>query len=247
MRQFRLSAIEPERPTILLLNGGGQQPYNKFHKVTRHFQEYDCNLLALELPGHGKSAFQRPMSATEMLDDFYNELAEICDTLTSVSLFGYSLGGLLSLKALEQRVYPFDFVIATGAGLHIEQEQEDVMQYYASVEFFKKMRWHDHMQKYHEEGWQTLLDSMNSMLRVGSELFVHPDFTAPSPLYLILGRQDKVIDYRQQESYVQQPLIDLTILDHTNHFDYFTRSWGRMRERLGQIGDEYLPVKYCGE
>jgi len=245
MRRFELTEIEETRPTIFLLNGGGQEPYNRFHKITKLFKSYNCNVVALEIPGHGKSSFSTVVDASTMLDAFYEEFSKICQHYGEIGLFGFSLGALLALKATEKHLHDYLFTIATGASIVIGKKQESVMQEITTVEFFERMRWMDIMKKYHNGGWQNLLDSISAMLHPGSKLFANPaDFPADIPVHLLIGDHDEVSDYQMHEPIAEQiKSLQLHVIEETSHFEYFSTSWSKTKSVVKTIVDSYLDPK----
>ena len=240
MRKFSLSNYDPDRITVVLLNGGGQQPFNKFNKITKLFRTYDCNILSVELPGHGKSAFDKIVTAEEMLADFYDEFNLMLDEFEKIALVGFSLGALLSLKSLEQNSRHFEFVVTIGAGLAISEEEERIMKEYASIEFFDKMGWLKYMFEYHKDGWRQLIGSLPPMLSVGSSLFVSSQFSTSSPLHLIIGDHDGVVNYDLQQEYTKEKTISTHLVPNTSHFDYFSVSWSQTSQILNEIIANYL-------
>lgn len=240
MRQLPLTEIKSDRITVLMLNGGGQIPYNRFHKAVKLFNGYNFNLVAVELPGHGKSSFDAILSTQEMLDQFRDDFKAIISDYERVALFGFSLGGILSLKAIDFGLTDFEFAIVCGAAIDIEKAQEKVMKEYTTEEFFRGMRWMDHMMEYHKEGWQELLYSVHEMLFVGSEIFSDPDVlgSKSTPIHLIFADHDEVADYK-----LHQPLaekyenINVHVLPDSQHFDYFADSWDKMNTVMDKILD----------
>lgn len=238
LRSLKLRKIDENWPTLLLLNGGGQPPFNKFHRMIRYLNQYELNLVALELPGHGNSAFSEIISTEEMLDNFYDEMKIILDRYNCPILFGYSLGGLLTLKATEHFLSKISSVITLGTPINVTIDQERKMRYYTTREFFEKMHWMPQMMEYHRNGWKELLFSVHEMLHIGSNIFANMDNLNSSKLSIsmIFGDEDEVAPMKLHREFgATYDNVSVYQLDSTRHFDYFVSSWKKLRDCLDII------------
>jgi O-acetylhomoserine (thiol)-lyase len=72
-------AFDPRRPTMLLVHGAGMD-HSVWPLQARHFAYRGWNALALDLPGHGRSAGRRFIEACELA----SHLANVGDAKTLV-------------------------------------------------------------------------------------------------------------------------------------------------------------------
>jgi pimeloyl-ACP methyl ester carboxylesterase len=178
-----------------------------------------------------------------MLTQFFVEFMDYTNKFSRSALIGYSLGGLLALKASENAPGSFEFVIALGAPLTISQAEQEKMKYYTTRKFFEKMRWLPNMLEYHEKGWKELLVSVHDMLYIGSDIFINHENTKNlrTSVHLIMGDHDEVANYRIHEELVHSSeYLNLIVLPDTSHFDYFVKSWPVLKNSLKEILDELI-------
>lgn len=87
-------AFDPSRATILFVHGAGMD-HSVWPLQARHFAYRGCNALAVDLPGHGRSAGD-PLGSIAAMADWLVELLEAL-RIPAVHLVGHSLGALISL------------------------------------------------------------------------------------------------------------------------------------------------------
>ena len=87
--------FDAKRPTVLFVHGAAND-HGVFALQSRYFAWHGMNAVALDLPGHGRSAGEAPASV-EALADW---LHDVVDTLGAreTSLVGHSLGALAALE-----------------------------------------------------------------------------------------------------------------------------------------------------
>lgn len=226
-----MNKFDPNLESILFLNGGGQIPFSPHNKLVKLFDKYGCNLVAVELPGHGKSVFHKTMGQDEFLDNFKSEFQRIISmaNVTVKLMIGFSLGGLFSLKAVELKLFPVEFLLVYGCGFGIGAEEKPTFEYYTSEQFFDHMRWLPIMKKNHERGWKHLLLSMQNLMQIDSMIFSDiSNISTRTQILLILGEDEELFhpDFnRKMFTSVTKNSIDVVTLPNTSHFDYTTVSW----------------------
>ena len=86
--------IDPAKPTVVFIHGAGLD-HSWFGLQSRYFGYHGRNVLALDLPGHGKSAGPALTSVPAMTD----WIVKVLDAakVQRASLVGHSMGTLISL------------------------------------------------------------------------------------------------------------------------------------------------------
>ena len=87
--------LDPARPTILFVHGAGMD-HSVWPLQARHFAYRGCNALAVDLPGHGRSAGELLVSIAA-LADWLGKLIEAL-RVPAVHLVGHSMGALIGLE-----------------------------------------------------------------------------------------------------------------------------------------------------
>ena len=86
--------LDPQKRTIVFVHGAGLD-HSWFGLQSRYFGYHGFNVLALDLPGHGRSEGP-PISSIEGMGDWiFNFLDEV--SFRKVSLVGHSMGSLVAL------------------------------------------------------------------------------------------------------------------------------------------------------
>jgi pimeloyl-ACP methyl ester carboxylesterase len=83
------------RPTVLFVHGAGMD-HSVWPLQARHFAYRGCNALAVDLPGHGRSAGELLVSIAA-LADWLGKLIEAL-RVPAVHLVGHSMGALIGLE-----------------------------------------------------------------------------------------------------------------------------------------------------
>jgi pimeloyl-ACP methyl ester carboxylesterase len=89
-------APDRERETVIFVHGTGQD-HSIWVLPTRYFARHDRNVLAVDLPGHGRSAGE-PLATVEAIADWLIALLDAAD-LQSAAIVGHSLGSLAAIAA----------------------------------------------------------------------------------------------------------------------------------------------------
>ena len=95
--------VDPAKPSLVFIHGAGFD-HSVWTLFARHFSRHDWNVIALDLPGHGRS--EGPvLESIEAMASWTMELIETLG-LDSVALVGHSMGSLITLETAS------DWVIA---------------------------------------------------------------------------------------------------------------------------------------
>lgn len=86
--------IDPKKDSVLLIHGTGQD-HSIWRLPTRYFAGHDRNVIAVDLPGHGRSG-GRPLNSVRALADWVIEVLNTAG-LDSAAVAGHSLGSLVAL------------------------------------------------------------------------------------------------------------------------------------------------------
>lgn len=88
--------INPDKPTVIFVHGAALD-HTVWTMPARHFARHGLNVLAVDLPGHGRSEGP-PMSSIEAYANWITNLASELE-LKDYSLVGHSMGSLVCLQA----------------------------------------------------------------------------------------------------------------------------------------------------
>ncbi|GAC1329789.1 MAG: alpha/beta hydrolase [Collimonas sp.] len=102
-------AFDPSLPTAVFIHGG-QNDHSVWILQTRYFAHHGFGVLAVDLPGHGRS--QGPAWSTiEELADWLNALLDAAG-VTKAILIGHSMGSLIALESAGRAANPSSARIA---------------------------------------------------------------------------------------------------------------------------------------
>lgn len=88
-------APDPAKRTVVFVHGAGLD-HSWFGLQSRYFGYHGCNALALDLPGHGRSAGAPLPAIGAMADWIFAVLQEL--KIEKASLVGHSMGALVALE-----------------------------------------------------------------------------------------------------------------------------------------------------
>lgn len=88
--------IEPGRKTIVFVHGAALD-HSVWILQSRYFAYHDCNVLAVDLPGHGRSQ-GAPLASIENIADWLIALLDSAG-IDRAALVGHSMGALVALHA----------------------------------------------------------------------------------------------------------------------------------------------------
>ena len=87
--------IDPTKSSVMFIHGAGFD-HSVWTLFARHFSRHNWNVLAIDLPGHGRSSGETLSSIEAMA----NWIIDVLDHLSieNVSLVGHSMGSLITLE-----------------------------------------------------------------------------------------------------------------------------------------------------
>ena len=88
-------AINPQQPTLVFVHGAGMD-HSVWILQSRYFAYHGCNILAVDLPGHGRSG-GKPLPTIAALADWLAALLASA-RLESATFIGHSMGSLAVLE-----------------------------------------------------------------------------------------------------------------------------------------------------
>jgi pimeloyl-ACP methyl ester carboxylesterase len=86
--------IDPEKDSIVFVHGSGMD-HTVWTLFSRHFARHGRNVIAVDLPGHGRSAGE-PKASIEAMSDWIVDLLDALG-VQQAALVGHSLGSLVAL------------------------------------------------------------------------------------------------------------------------------------------------------
>lgn len=89
-------AFMPERSTVVFIHGA-LNDHSVWILQSRYFANHGYNVLAIDLPGHGKSAGEAPETVEQAAQTVLDLLGAI--GVAKAALIGHSLGSLIALEA----------------------------------------------------------------------------------------------------------------------------------------------------
>jgi pimeloyl-ACP methyl ester carboxylesterase len=104
-------ALDARRETIVFLHGAGLD-HSSFALQSRYFGYHGRNVLALDLPGHGRSEGPPLPSIAGMADWVYGVLD--AQEIARASLVGHSMGALIALEAANRQPERIERIACIG-------------------------------------------------------------------------------------------------------------------------------------
>jgi pimeloyl-ACP methyl ester carboxylesterase len=92
--------LDPKKPTIVFVHGAGLD-HSGFGLQSRYFGYHGWNVLALDLPGHGRSAGPPVASVCGMADWLFLFLDAL--KIQTANLVGHSMGALVALECASRQ------------------------------------------------------------------------------------------------------------------------------------------------
>lgn len=103
--------LDRRRPAIVFLHGAAND-HSVWALQSRYFAHHGFNTLAVDLPGHGRSA-GTPLSSTEAIADWVPSLFDAAQ-IERATLVGHSLGALATLEAASRNAERIDRIALLG-------------------------------------------------------------------------------------------------------------------------------------
>ena len=103
--------LDPKKPTMVFIHGAGLD-HSFFGLQSRYFGYHGWNVLALDLPGHGRSAGPPVASIGGMAEWIFKFLDSI--SISKVSLVGHSMGALISVECAARQPTRIERIALAG-------------------------------------------------------------------------------------------------------------------------------------
>ncbi len=113
-------AFDPAKPTVIFLHGA-LNDHSVWILQTRYLAHHGWNVLAPDLPGHGKSAGPPP-GTVEAGADFVLALMDACGLQRAV-LVGHSFGSLIALAAAARAGHRISHLVLVGTAFPMKVSQ----------------------------------------------------------------------------------------------------------------------------
>lgn len=243
MRYFKLNEFKSERLSLLFFNGSAMMPFDKTSSLIKFFSNFDVNIVSIELPGHGKSNFDRILNLEEYLTIFSEELNEIIDTLEEYAIIGFSIGGLLPLKLLERGVIAPKFTFVFGTGVYLDDIALKKIHTFFSAEFFEKKKWTEAMKKFHGIGWDNLLLTLSAI--INKNILSNVECIANKNVFFFLGRQEQPFPPENNFPLLNGNSHQTYMIEDCTHFDYFLSAWKRTEQKIIQAIKTIPEIQYA--
>ena len=104
-------ALDARKPTVVFLHGAGLE-HSSFALQSRYFGYHGRNVLALDLPGHGRSEGPPIPTIAAMADWVFGILD--AQGIARASLVGHSMGALIALEAANRRPERIERIACVG-------------------------------------------------------------------------------------------------------------------------------------
>ncbi|MGB1538626.1 MAG: alpha/beta fold hydrolase [Pseudomonadales bacterium] len=88
-------AHRPEQPAVIFIHGAGMD-HTVWLMPARHFARHGYNVVAVDLPGHGRSTGQA-LTTVEQMADWVSQVLKALD-IASAAVVGHSMGSLIALE-----------------------------------------------------------------------------------------------------------------------------------------------------
>jgi pimeloyl-ACP methyl ester carboxylesterase len=102
---------DPKKDTVLFIHGTGQD-HTIWVLPTRYFARHDRNVLAVDLPGHGRSGGE-PLETIEAMADWVIDVLDAVG-LSTAAVVGHSLGSLVVIAAAARHPQRVRTIVLVG-------------------------------------------------------------------------------------------------------------------------------------
>ena len=215
--QVRYSDRGSGDSVILLLHGFGGDLDNWMFNLGALSEKH--RLLALDLPGHGKSSKTIIDPSIKGMEKIVSKFLELLD-LTSVNIVGHSMGGAIAIQMLldhPQTVKSLTLIGSAGLGTNINsdylngfvesqtpQEMTRVLQQLFADESLVSRQLVEEILNYKRmDGVETALKALSETLKsLGQQTILADNLVASGkPVQLIWGREDRIMPVSHAENF----------------------------------------------
>jgi len=106
-------AHAPAKPTIVFVHGAGLD-HSLWGLQSRYFGYHGCNVLAVDLPGHGRSEGP-PLASIGAMADWIVRMLD-ARTIRQASIVGHSMGSLVALECAARQPARVERIALLGTG-----------------------------------------------------------------------------------------------------------------------------------
>lgn len=107
-------AFLPDQPTIVFVHGNGLD-HTVWHLQSRYFAHHGKNVLAVDLPGHGRSR-GGPLTTISDMGDWIVDVLDVLD-IVRADIVGHSMGSLVTLEAAARHPQRISRLILIGTAV----------------------------------------------------------------------------------------------------------------------------------
>ena len=241
--QVRYSDRGSGDSVILLLHGFGGDLDNWMFNLGALSENH--RLLALDLPGHGKSSKTIIDPSINGMGKFVSKFLELLD-LTSVNIVGHSMGGAIAIQMLldhPQTVKSLTLIGSAGLGTNINsdylngfvesqtpQEMTRVLQQLFADESLVSRQLVEEILNYKRmDGVETALKALSETLKSLARQTILADNLVASgkPVLLIWGREDQIIPVSHAENFsaAAGTNVEIEIFESAGHMVHMEKAY----------------------
>lgn len=155
-----------------------------------------------EITGHGKRSVEEPIfTMLNFVNDFKKYLQQFSDPVT---VFGFSMGGYISLSLAKSNPGYFQQIITLGTKFHwtVEESLKETAKLNAELLEIKVPQYCDYLKSLHGDNWKNVVDKTKQvMLGLGQELLLTVDTVKNISVKttVMLGELDKMVTREESE------------------------------------------------
>lgn len=241
--QVRYSDRGSGDSVILLLHGFGGDLDNWMFNLGALSEKH--RLLALDLPGHGKSSKTIIDPSIKGMEKFVSKFLELLD-LTSVNIVGHSMGGAIAIQMLldhPQTLKSLTLIGSAGLGTNINsdylngfvesqtpQEMTRVLQQLFADESLVSRQLVEEILNYKRmDGVETVLKALSETLNsLGQQTILADNLVASGkPVLLIWGREDRIIPVSHAENFsaAAGTNVEIEIFESAGHMVHMEKAY----------------------
>lgn len=191
---FKVEVGNAEQETILFLHGGGLD-HTQWNEVIQHLSK-DFHCVAVDLPGHGRSS-HIALSMEKVME----ELAMLLPSYGKVHLVGLSLGGVITLTALNRFPAYIKSAIVSGTVFSFSPKSAELISKYAAPIYgMLKPEWivsilmktSNIPPRFKEDIWESVKLTTVEQTRAMYTTLAEGEFpeTNPCPLLVVVGERE---------------------------------------------------------
>ena len=241
--QVRYSDRGSGDSVILLLHGFGGDLDNWMFNLGALSENH--RLLALDLPGHGKSSKTIIDPSIKGMEKFVSKFLELLD-LTSVNIVGHSMGGAIAIQMMldhPQTVKSITLIGSAGLGTNINndylnrfveyqtpQEMTRVLQQLFADKSLVSHQLVEEILNYKRmDGVETALKALSETLKsLGQQTILADNLVASGkPVLLIWGREDQIIPVSHAENFsaAAGTNVEIEIFESAGHMVHMEKAY----------------------